>query len=232
MNKSEKSLSRSYSAKGRYLGKSAEQRQGERRNQLIETLIDLVGEHGYASISLNQVCTEAGLIKRYFYESFDSLDQLLVEAFRRVLEELRQDLVRQIASQTTPREMIVHSIRGFYEYLKSHPARGRLFLIESLSVPSTRSIFVNEREIAALMMLSAEPFVNQAKLSQPVLVLMAQSALGAVRFIGQKWIETHYEQPLDELVEGVSEVCFGIADRLGVKLDVPVHAEGALKSDL
>lgn len=62
------------SATGRtYQGESAEQRLRARRQLLIDTCFRLMASDMWRQVSLNQLCREAGLSKRYFYESFADL---------------------------------------------------------------------------------------------------------------------------------------------------------------
>lgn len=59
-----------------FRGISAPERRQSRRRQLVEAAFDLAGTGGAASLGVGEVCGSAGLTKRYFYESFDSIDQL------------------------------------------------------------------------------------------------------------------------------------------------------------
>lgn len=62
----------------RYGGRTAAERTGERRGQLIAAGIELFGTVGFGSTSIRAVLRESGLAERYFYESFESLEALLV----------------------------------------------------------------------------------------------------------------------------------------------------------
>jgi AcrR family transcriptional regulator len=59
-----------------FRGVSASERQRNRRQRLVDAAFDLAGTHGAASLGVGDVCTAAGLTKRYFYESFGSIDDL------------------------------------------------------------------------------------------------------------------------------------------------------------
>ncbi len=70
----------------RYGGRTAEERQQERREQLIEAGVELFGTVGFGGTSIRAVLRESGLAERYFYESFDSLEALLVGVHEHIHE--------------------------------------------------------------------------------------------------------------------------------------------------
>ena len=68
-------------AGGAYGGVSAADRQAMRRKQLLEAALELIGTRGWSATSVRAVCSQAGLSSRFFYESFDSIDQIAVALF-------------------------------------------------------------------------------------------------------------------------------------------------------
>lgn len=215
------SSEKNYRVTGNYGGKTADSRRKERRNHLLETGIRLLGSQGYAATSLNSVCSEAGLTKRYFYESFESVDDLVIQAYNRVGNELQIKIIESISSQTTPRAMITNGFQAFFEYIQSNPERGRLFLIEALSVNQSRGELFGSAggDVPEFLMKTAVSRLREKSLPKPVLKVMAQGAVGAAIMIGQSWVARDYGQPVEELIQGASEIAFGISDRLGVDLD-------------
>jgi AcrR family transcriptional regulator len=59
-----------------FKGISADDRRSHRRNRLVEAAFAIAGTEGAGGIGVGRVCREAGLTKRYFYESFASLAEL------------------------------------------------------------------------------------------------------------------------------------------------------------
>jgi len=59
-----------------FRGVSAQDRRQTRRGQLVEAAFEVVGTRGAAGLGVGEVCAAAGLTKRYFYESFGSIDDL------------------------------------------------------------------------------------------------------------------------------------------------------------
>ncbi len=73
----DEAVTRNHPRRGVYAGRSAEQRQAERRRKLIEAAFDIWGEQGWAAVTMRGVCARAELTDRYFYENFADRDALL-----------------------------------------------------------------------------------------------------------------------------------------------------------
>ena len=71
-----------------FLGESPAQRQLRRRNTLIEAALDLIQEGGLVAIGVRSVSKRANLSARYFYESFASVEDLVILMLREVFDEL------------------------------------------------------------------------------------------------------------------------------------------------
>lgn len=80
-----------------YRGVSAETRRQERRLQLIESCLTVVDESGLAAITVEAIAAGAGLSKRYFYESFQDRDAILIAALDGALGSMSAELSRSLA---------------------------------------------------------------------------------------------------------------------------------------
>jgi AcrR family transcriptional regulator len=59
-----------------FKGVSADDRRSDRRDRLVRAAYEIAGSEGSAALGVGRVCLAAGLTKRYFYESFATLDDL------------------------------------------------------------------------------------------------------------------------------------------------------------
>jgi len=59
-----------------FKGISAVARRSDRRARLVEAAFAIAGTEGAGALGVGRVCLDAGLTKRYFYESFASLAEL------------------------------------------------------------------------------------------------------------------------------------------------------------
>jgi AcrR family transcriptional regulator len=81
-----------------YGGVTAERRRERRRQRLVDAGLELFGTRGVAAVGIVDICAEAGLTKRYFYESFASIDELASAVFERVTDRLVEQVVPAIVA--------------------------------------------------------------------------------------------------------------------------------------
>jgi AcrR family transcriptional regulator len=76
-----------------YGGVSARDRVAARRGRLLAAGLELFGTRGIAAVGVGDVCVEAGLTKRYFYESFPSIEALAEAVF----DDVRTGIMARVA---------------------------------------------------------------------------------------------------------------------------------------
>ena len=79
-----------------YGGVSASERLAVRRQKLLDAGLELFGTRGIAATGVGDICDQAGLTKRYFYESFQTIDELAVAVFDQVTGRLAEQIVPAI----------------------------------------------------------------------------------------------------------------------------------------
>src|SRR6202166_2305136 len=114
-----------------YAGHPAEDRQSARRERLGEAAIRVYGEAAYRNATVKAVCEAAGLTERYFYESFESSEALLIAAFETVSHRLIDCLDRVRAQHAGAADERCHAmLRAYFQALKDDPVGARLFVLE------------------------------------------------------------------------------------------------------
>lgn len=180
----------------RYRGQSAEDRREARRAALIAAAIRLYGEQGFASTSIEAVSAEAGLIKRYFYESFPNAEALLVAAFRQITGALFDHIDSAAAGQAEPVPVM---LTAFFSALQEHPQFARVFFVEMSGVGTAAEAALEQTRLALAARLIG-PGGDPAS-------LRAAGATGAVRQIALSWIAGGYAAPLDAVVAAAASAC-------------------------
>ncbi len=122
------------SVERRYAGSTLADRRLQRRAELVEATLDLVGEGGSAAVTVRSVCRQAGLTDRYFYESFANRDELLVAVFEQVSSEVFETVSRVVRDvDGTRREKARAGVMAMVLVGEDDPRRARLLLREPFS---------------------------------------------------------------------------------------------------
>lgn len=114
----------------RWRGQTLRDRSADRRAQLLNVAEELLGSRGSAAVTMRAVCREAQLSPRYFYESFDSREQLLVAVYNRVEERLVHHIIGRGSAEPATTRTVLESCAEFFE---EDPARARILLREPLA---------------------------------------------------------------------------------------------------
>lgn len=98
----------------------------ERRQQLLETALEVFAVRGFHDTSMNDVAAAAGVTKPVLYQHFTSKRQLYLEMLGEIGGELRERITKATAEATSPREQLDN---GFLAYFGFVHERGDAFRI-------------------------------------------------------------------------------------------------------
>lgn len=206
-------------SRGQYAGKTASARAKERREKLLLAGIRLIGRDGFSATSIDAVCAEAGLTKRYFYQAFGSREELLTAAYQQVTREFIAAILQQTQPHLgDPRKLVRAGLTGAFRYVAEHPDPSRLMMIEATSVRSQLGKVYGRGydEFVNLLVGFTRPFVNSEQFPDKTLRTLAKGAIGAIIHLCQGWIATGYKQPVEELIDGTEMILGGIGNQLGI----------------
>ena len=193
-----------------YRGVSGEQRRAERRARLIAAAIAVYGERGYRQATVKAVCEAAGLTERYFYESFDNSEQLLITSFNAVTYAVVDEISLAARAAGLGRvERARAMLDAYFSALQRSPASARVYLIEIRGV----SREVDKAFDAALRAIGAEVARLVAPQDAAPDELLQAGIVGGVMHIALRWIGNDYQPPLAAVTDA--------ALRLGMVLARP-----------
>jgi AcrR family transcriptional regulator len=118
---------------GRYGGETADERRSARRERLIDAAGELLGTEGWSGTTVRAVCHAATLNPRYFYESFEDLDALLLAVFDRGLARATERILAAYAA--APEEAHAKAdaaIGAFVDFVVEDPRWARIAFVEAL----------------------------------------------------------------------------------------------------
>jgi AcrR family transcriptional regulator len=109
-----------------YAGQTGSERAAVRRAALLDAALDLVGEAGWAPLSIEAICRRAALNKRYFYESFASLDEVMAALIERVARETIDACLQAVPVSGTAEQLTAAVVRTMVEHVTDDRRRARV----------------------------------------------------------------------------------------------------------
>lgn len=165
-----------------YGGVSAAARVASRRDRLLAAGLELFGTQGYLRTTIDQVCAQAGLTKRYFYESFRSCEDLLGALVRSLwVEAARRGMAAVGAAQGGPEARIRQGTSAVVGYYTGDVRRGRVAFLEAVGISDR--IEVQRREyvgvFTTLLQSYAAELLGERVPPEQVMRLNAAALVGA-----------------------------------------------------
>jgi AcrR family transcriptional regulator len=198
----------------RWVGLPAEDRRAERRTLLLDAAFELLGSEGWAGTTVRAVCHQARLNPRYFYESFDDLDALIVAVYDRLVEELRAKVVEAVeAAADEPRAQIRASLETLLRFVDEDSRRGRVLYVEALGNEK-----LNRRRIdtgLALVGLVEQSGIDRhgaPRTGERIGRLTAAIIVGGAAELVVAWLDGRLDVDRDLLIDDATELFLALGD--------------------
>lgn len=211
----------------RYGGIDSDERQRQRKAKLIEAGLAVFGEQGYHQTTVRDVCKQAALTSRYFYESFDSMEELFRAVYTSVSRELMQATIMALAScQPEPEKLAQAALRTFLEFIRQDPHRARVALVDAMNAGEGMNSLTDKASqdfahLIAGFMRQMFPRLEEVGLSYKML---ADGLVGANMRIATLWVNDRCKTPLEDVLHNVVTIfqaCITYARAQEAALDKP-----------
>ena len=190
-----------------YRGVSATDRRDQRRQRLIDAGLQLFGTRGIPAVGIVDVCAEAGLTKRYFYENFASIDALAEAVFEHVTGNLVAIVAPaiEIGAGRDPRPALTVYISA----LLSDPRVVRLLAVESQTGPLKK--YRDGFPTRAVELWFAFAAADEDMPPPQDMRLKAYGFVGAAQQIGMAWLDGHLPLTIDEVIDQLVDMFYRIS---------------------
>nr|WP_090275538.1 transcriptional regulator [Mycolicibacterium komanii] len=124
-----------------YGGVSGVERRQQRRSRLLEAALEVMGRDEWREITVERLCADAGLNKRYFYESFADVDAVADAVIDDIAATVREATVRAVAdarSESLAQQAFV-AVNALVHSLVDDPRRARVLLGGVAATPAMRA---------------------------------------------------------------------------------------------
>ncbi|MFE6821537.1 TetR/AcrR family transcriptional regulator [Streptomyces sp. NPDC057690] len=200
---------------GRYGGKTAEQRQAERRGRFLAAALQLFGDiPGYRGTTVASLSETAGLSTRQFYEEFRTLEDLLAALHLQVNDWAEEAVLAAfVAAQDMPLlERVTAIFRAYAADVTSDPRRIRITFVEIVGV----SPRLEEQRLARrarwvdLICAEASAAAARGEAAPRDYRLAATAFIGSVNGLLHDWSAGWVDATLDEVVDELVRQLLGI----------------------
>jgi AcrR family transcriptional regulator len=191
----------------------AEDRRAERRALLLETAFELLGTVGWSGTTVRAICQEARLNPRYFYESFDDLDELVVAVYDRVIDELRAEVIGVVAAAgDDPRDQTRAAVERIIGFVDEDRRRARVLYVEALGNEAlNRRRIETGHEIVAFVELDAAERQGTRPRGE-VGRIAAAMLVGGLSELLVAWLDGRIKVSRDQLVDDATALVLALGD--------------------
>src|SRR5256885_11729656 len=186
-----------------YGGVSASDRVAARRARLLDAALELYGTQGYLATGVKDVCRQARLTDRYFYESFANSCELFSAVFDRTTGELLALVAQRVAQVVPdPQAQARAAIETFVRTLADDPRKARLLFVETASAGADieRHVRATVRQFAALIAATARAHLP-SDMPDVVIQMGAFSLVGAIAGVIVEWQDGGIDAAIEEIID-------------------------------
>lgn len=186
-----------------FKGMSLEVRQAERRERLMEAGLQMYGTQGFFSVTVRDVCVEAKLTERYFYESFKNSGALFDAIYMRLVEELQQRILTAVMQGAPdPKQMIQLGLTAFFQRLSDDQRVTRILFIDAILVHEDggKSIHKAVKRFDVMTQSFITLMIPQAQENMSMISLISTGLTGYVSHLATRWAISGFKESVDEMI--------------------------------
>jgi len=190
-----------------YRGLSPEQRTAQRRERFLEAGLNIFGNEGFHAATVRKLCKEAGLTDRYFYESYASMEELLIDVYERCLQGILRTVQESVINLTKGGDiesLLATLLDGFFREMEdSRVAKVCMFEAEGVS-DHMHSLYNDYIRRFVLVLISAsKQQVGNWPLSDAETEVLGNAMIGGIIQVTRNWVLNDYHLERSSLVNGV-----------------------------
>lgn len=197
-----------------YAGRSADERDGRRRRQLLDAGLEVFGTTGFRTATVRGLCREAHVADRSFYELYATTEELLLGVYRDCIGRLMSAVGEALAAADTDDDLVAVTRRGLDAFFTVVSDRrvARVVWLEVLGVSSeVDAEYVATMDAFGAMLFSQMRSRIPAVGASPVTETLVSAAVGGIRHIGTKWFLEEFAVDRATIVDGCTVLLITLA---------------------
>jgi AcrR family transcriptional regulator len=193
----------------RYGGKTGTERREERRQRLLDAGLELFGTQGFAAVTIEALCAEAGLNPRYFYEQFAAREELLGAVYERHVVAVLETV--QIAIADSPPEPVTRLKAGLTAFVTATLADERAARVNYFEMVGVSAGLEAQRRgvlraYAELIAAQAEQLDDLGPLGRGDRRMTAVALVGATDGLVIDWLTSDERPPRQAIVYALLQI--------------------------
>lgn len=199
----------------RWAGLAPDDRRAERRTLLLDAGLELLGTEGWGGTTVRGVCQAARLNPRYFYESFEDLDALLLAVHDRLVAQLGEAVLAAIdAAGDDARAQVRAALRCIFAFVDDDPRRGRVLYVEALGHEAlNRRRIESGHSLVALVEQAGAQRRGRPRPGERVARLTAALLVGGTAELVAAWLDGRLAGDRQQLIDDATELFLAMGDR-------------------
>jgi AcrR family transcriptional regulator len=175
----------------RYAQQTADQRRAERRSRLVEAAVAAFGTRGYFATSIEQLCSDAGISTRNFYDEFASREELLAALHDLLNSRAMAAVVDALAAVDglSVEDRALAGVRAYFDVMTSDFRWARIAVVESVGVSPAMEAHRNQAlaRFASLIEAEADRLAAAGVIPRRDHSLTAIALVGAINGLINQW---------------------------------------------
>jgi AcrR family transcriptional regulator len=200
---------------GRYGGKSAQERQAERRRRFLDAGLQLFGDSpGYRATTVAALSEAAGLSTRQFYEEFRNLEDVLAALHLQVNDWAEEAALSGLAEADgrPVDERTAAAFRAYAANVTGDPRRLRIAFVEIIGVSPRleRQRLARRSRWIDFICCEAEAAAERGEAAPRDYRVAAAAFIGSVNGLLHDWSSGWVDATLDEVVDELVQLLLGV----------------------
>jgi len=170
---------------------------GPRRDRIIEAMVELAAERGFAGVSVRLLTARAGVSTRTFYEEFDGLRECFEAVLDLALERAGGLIMQAYAREERWQDGVLGALASLLAFFDSEPALTRVWFVQALAAGSW-ALERREQIAGALRSMIVEHWALRGE--EPPDPVAATGVMASVLGLIHTHLVTEQPEPLIELL--------------------------------
>lgn len=163
----------------------------------------MFGSDGYATTSIESLCSQAGVSTRNFYDHFDSREGLLIAVYDRITEESQRAIAQSVSEPHLDIEAQARAgIQAFAHAMLDDERYARINFIEVIG--ASRRVEAHRREVIRSFATIIETIADELMRTGAIPTRDARTAslglIGAVQEVLRDWVTGSERPPLNPII--------------------------------